>query len=498
MKYTILLTASLFSLFLFSFNLFAQAPAIQWQKALGGSSDEGQRGTIQQTSDGGYIIAGGTSSFDGDVTGNHGGTAPGGLDDFWVVKLDAAGSLQWQKALGGSEEDQAGGIRQTSDGGYIVAGETRSDDGDVTGLHNPPGPTSDVWVVKLNASGNILWQKTFGGSGGSAEASEIGQTSDGGYIVAASIHNLYNSGDVTGGHGFPGSGSDAWVLKLDASGNLQWQKALGGTYSESASSIQQTTDGGYIVTGSTSSNDGDVSGNHNIDALSSEPFDAWVVKLNASGNIQWQKALGGTGNDYANFVRQTGDGGYIVAAATGSNDGDVSGNHGGLTDGWVVKLSSTGSIQWQKALGGTDVDVMTSVLPTSDGSYVVGGHVHSNDGDVSGNHGADDIWVVKLNSIGNILWQKPMGGSRFDIGAAVQQTTDGGFIVAGQTTSNSGDVTGNHGATDFWVVKLGPVAPIPTLSEWGLIIFALLLLCTGAVAVWRARYQHSLPHKPVG
>ncbi|HPU47245.1 MAG TPA: hypothetical protein PLQ91_06455 [Bacteroidales bacterium] len=407
----------------------AQAPAIEWQKCLGGTSWDYAK-SIQQTSGGGFIVAGYTSSNDGDVSGNHGG------GDYWVVKLDSSGTIQWQKCLGGTDNDEAKSIQQTSDGGYIVAGETWSNDGDVSGNHG----YYDYWVVKLNSSGDILWQKCLGGTNVD-QAFSIQQTSDGGFIVAGGTFS--NDGDVSGNHGIV----DSWIVKLNSSGDIIWQKCFGGTDDDVAFSIQQTSDGGFIVAGGTFSNDGDVSGNHGI-------VDSWIVKLNSSGDIIWQKCFGGTDDDVATSIQQTSDGGFIVAGYTSSNDGDVSGNHGG-GDYWVVKLDSSGTIQWQKCLGGTDNDEAKSIQQTSDGGYIVAGETWSNDGDVSGNHGNSDYWVVKLNSSGDIEWQKCLGGTVKDIAKTIQQTSDGGFIVAGYTNSNDGDVSGIHGDYyDFWVVKL--------------------------------------------
>jgi hypothetical protein len=235
-------------------------------------------------------------------------------------------------------------------------------------------------------------------------------------------------------------------VKLSATGAIQWQKCLGGSGWDVATSIQQTSDGGFIVAGRTNSNDGDVTGNHGND-------DFWVVKLSATGEIQWQKSLGGSNDDWATSIQQTSDGGFIVAGSTDSNDGDVTGNHGN-DDFWVAKLSSTGAIQWQKSLGGSGDELAESTQQTSDGGFIVTGWTTSNDGDVTGNHGGKDFWVVKLSSTGAIQWQKSLGGSGTDVAESIQQTSDGGFIVAGYTASNDGDVTGNHGYDDFWVVKL--------------------------------------------
>jgi len=234
---------------------------------------------------------------------------------------------------------------------------------------------------------------------------------------------------------------------------IEWQKSLGGSANEKAHSIQQTFDGGFIITGWTRSNNGDVSGYHG--GGSCDAGDYWVVKLDAESpsSIVWQKCLGGSLGDAANSIQQTTDGGYVVVGFTNSNDGDVSGNHG-LSDYWVVKLDALGDIVWQKCLGGHSSDGASSIQQTTDGGYIVAGFTNSNDGDVSGNHGLSDYWVVKLNSSGSIEWQRCLGGSDYDGAYFIQQTTDSGYVIAGLSYSNDGDVSGNHGGEDYWVVKL--------------------------------------------
>ncbi len=391
--------------------------------------------SIQQTSDGGYIVAGVNNSNGGDVSGNHGEA------DAWIVKLNATGNIQWQKSLGGSGSDRANSISQTSDGGYIMAGYSLSYDGDVSGNHG----NGDYWIVKLNATGNIQWQKSLGGIDND-EAQSIQQTSDGGYIVAG--WSFSTDGDVSGNHG----SGDFWIVKLNATGNILWQKSLGGSGSDGAYSIRQTSDGGYIVSGYSRSNDGDVSGSHGN-------ADYWIVKLDATGNIQWQKSLGGSGDETTGLsIVQTTDGGYIVSGYSRSTDGDVSGNHGDA-DAWIVKLNATGSILWQKSLGGSGADGANYIQQTSDGGYIIAGVNSSNDGDVSGNHGKADYWIVKLNTTGDIQWQKSLGGSNDESAWYIGQTTDGGYIVVGWSLSNDGDVSGNHGKQDSWVVKLSKGCP---------------------------------------
>jgi hypothetical protein len=416
--------------FVLTLKCFSQAPDILWQKCFGGTSFD-YSSSITITPDGGYIFAGVSNSIDGDVFGNQGGY------DFSVVKLSNTGTIQWQKSLGGTLEDAASKIIPTSDGGYITVGYTDSNDGDVSGNHG----YRDAWVVKLSNLGAIQWQKCVGGGVNSDYLYSIVQTSDGGYVAAGGTYS--NDGDLSGNHG----AFDAWVIKLSNVGTVQWQKCLGGTSNDNAKSIVQTLDGGYIIAGYAGTNDGDISGNHGY-------RDSWIVKLSNLGDIQWQKCLGGSNNDEANYITQTLDGGYVVAGYADSNDGDVFDNHG-YRDAWVVKLSSLGTILWQKCLGGSNGDGADSLEITSDGGYVMACSTQSNDGDVSGNHGSRDAWVVKLSNLGIIQWQKCLGGSTSDVASSIALTQEGGYIIAGGTQSNDGDVLGNNGgANDAWIVKL--------------------------------------------
>ena len=422
--------------------------SIQWQKTFGGVRVDVAQ-SIQPTAGGGYIVAGNTNSQDGDVTGYHAGpfgcyqncfsqTICDYFPDGLVIKLSSTGVIQWQKALGGTAAENLLSIQPTPDGGYITSGLTYSNNGDVNGYHG--GNEADAWVVKLSSTGAIQWQKVLGGSTGCDFANEILFTPDGGYIIVG--HTDSFDGDVTSIIGE----RDVWIVKLNSSGAIQWQKTIGGTESDYAYTFKSTPDGGYIAAGYTYSNDGDVSGNHG-DA------DAWVIKLNSTGEIQWQKALGGSNEEIARSVQLTTDGGYIVAGSTKSNNGDVSGNQGDA-DAWIVKLNSSGGIQWQKSLGGSNEEIARSIQLMTDGGYIITGSAKSNDGNVSSNHGGQDTWIVRLSSSGTLLWQKSMGGTANDFANSIQLTTDGGYILAGQAISTNGDISGNHGSTDAWVIKL--------------------------------------------
>lgn len=410
------------SLLLFlSTTIFAQAPSIAWQKSLGGTGQE-YGYCIKQTNDGGYIMVGeSVSPVGGMITNNYGNY------DCWVVKMDNTGSVQWQKSLGGSGYDRGYSVQQTADGGYIIGGNTTSNNFDVTGHYGG----TDCWVVKLSNSGAIEWQKPLGGSS-EDEAFSIQQTTDGGYILCG--YTFSTNGAVT-------TPTGGWIVKLNSTGTIQWQKSAG----LFMNCIQQTTDGGYIAAGYTNTN-GPLGGN-----------DYQIVKLTSSGVIQWQKYYGGTSTDMAQSIQQTTDGGYIVAGRSDSSNTDVT-NNNGIDDFWVLKLNSLGALEWQKSLGGAFYDQAFSVQQTTDGGFVACGYTNSINGLVTGNHGDVDYWVVKLNNLGSVLWQKTLGGVGTDTAKSIQQTSDGGYIVAGTTGSWDGDVTTQYGDRDFWVVKLNPDA----------------------------------------
>lgn len=428
-------TASLFTcLFLILSKLvFAQTPAVQWQNCLGSSGyDAGY--SIRQTLDGGYIIAAISSdSIDGDVGNNN------GRSDFWIIKLNSNYTIQWQKNFGGSQDDMPFSIEQTSDRGYVIAGSTASNDGDVTNLKG----TIDFWVIKLDSLGNFQWQKTYGGSD-AEEARYIQQTSDNGFIVAGLTTSL--DGDVVGLHDVGFSWSDYWVIKLDSIGSLVWAKALGGYYEDYAYCVKQTQDQGYLIVGASQSVDGDVTGNHGN-------ADYWIVKLDSSGNLKWEKSLGGTGYDEARGITETINKSLLITGYSYSIDVDVVGNHG-LSDFWTVKLDSYGNVIWTKTYGGSGYDYADGIEGTVDGGYILVGSSGSSDGDVSENNGGSDAWMVKLDSLGNLEWEKVIGGTNGDIVHSVNQTTEGGYIIVGETGSNDIDISGNHGFFDVLVIKL--------------------------------------------
>jgi hypothetical protein len=348
-----------------------------------GGSHNDRGYSIQQTSDGGYIIAGETWSF-----------GAGGVD-VYLIKTDSAGNLLWQKTFGGSGWDRGWSVQQTADTGYIIAGDTWS----------PGVDEGDIYLIKTDSDGNLIWHKTFGGSKCDWQGS-VQKTTDGGYIIAGSTSS------------FGAGRDDVYLIKTDPNGNLLWQKTFGGSNWENGYSVQQTTDGGYIIGGKTYG-----AGYH----------DVYLVKADSAGNLQLQKTFGGSSEDEGHSVQQTTDGGYIIAGTTYSVGT-------GKTNVYLIKTDLNGNSQWEKTFGGSNREYGYSVQQTNEGGYIIAGTTYSAE--------YPDVYLIKADSAGNLEWEKTFGGSYDDYGHSVQQTSDGGFIIAG--------VTSSFGARDYdvYLIKL--------------------------------------------
>jgi hypothetical protein len=366
-----------------------------WDKTYGGTGEDWANALVH-TADGGYALAG------------------GGFAN--LIKTDAHGNAQWNKTYGRTGYDWANALVQTTDGGYALAGYTYS--------FGAGG--YDFWLVKTDAAGNIQWNKTYGGTDDEFAESLV-QTADGGYALAG----------YTGSLGTQGGDADFWLVKTDASGNMQWNKTYGGTYDDAAYALVQTSDGGYALAGSTLSSG--AGGN-----------DFWLVKTDASGNKQWNKTYGGPSGDVAYALVQTADVGYALAGITLSYGA-------GSADSWLVKTDASGNKQWDKTYGGTDWDEAYALVQTTDGGYALAGST----GYIAG---SADSWLVKTDASGNKQWDKTYGGTSYDQAYALVQTTDGGYALAGSTESFG---AGNR---DFWLVKTdaaGNIGGVESGLAWG-------------------------------
>lgn len=300
------------------------------------------------------------------------------------------------------------------------------------------------------AQPNLEWEKSYGGSGWE-RAWCIQQTTDAGYIVVGS--STSSDGDVESNNG----GTDYWILKLNAAGNLERKKNYGGAELDMAWSVQQTTDGGYIIVGSSKSNSNVVEKNG---------LSTWVLKLDMTGNLEWEKHYGKAGVYVGTSIQQTTDGGYVITGHAPSDDGDA-GRNIGEADYWILKLNKAGEIEWEKKHGGSGVDMAASIQQTKEGGYIIAGYARSNNGYLKESNGKHDYWILKLDTTGDIEWKKNYGGSGVDMATSIQQTTDGGYIVVGNTRSDDRDVGSNKGGFDCWVLKLDTAGNLEWKKSYG-------------------------------
>jgi hypothetical protein len=376
------------ALLLFQSISLAQAPDTLWTKTIGGTNDD-WGSSVKQTTDGGYIIAAST-----DPSGSF------FYYDVWLIKTNDSGDILWTKTFGGNHDDQARSVQQTDDGGYIVAGRT----------HSYGVAYYDVWLIKTDASGDTLWTKTFGG-GNIDWANSVIQTIDEGYIIVGETHSF--------GIGDP----DVWLIKTDALGDTLWTRRYGGSPGgEMGYSVQETTDGGYIIVGST-------------DSFGAGNDDVWLIKTDALGDTLWTRTFGGSHSDYGYSVQQTTDGGYILTGYTDlpfAQQDDI----------LLIKTDSSGDTLWMKRYDNWGQSYF--VQQTAEGEYIIVG------GTDSFGAGSHDVCLIKIDALGDTLWTRTFGGSDSDYGYSVQQTTDGGYILTGYTNSFGA------GFSDVWLIKTTP------------------------------------------
>lgn len=401
----------------------------------GGSKNESALSIIR-TTDAGYAILGFTQSNNGDVKNKTNESF-----DYWLLKFDANSTLQWQKNYGGTDDDRGSSIIQTLDGGYAILGYTKSNDGDITqnaGAH-------DFWILKLDSTGNIIWQKTFGFAGSDKGISLI-QSQDNGYLITG-VLDVTASGGMGNSKSFvkKHAGGDYWAIKLNADGEKQWSKFYGGTFTDTPYDGIQTEDNGFILVGSSDSNDVDIKNNKGS-------YDFWVIKISETGTLVWEKSFGGSEIDEARAITKTNDGNYLIVGDTRSSDLDVSTNHG-AADFWIIKISPDGVLLWEKTFGGSHFDAARSVTKTQDGGFVICGSSRSANGNLSTNHGQNDAWVIKIDNNANLEWQKSIGGPDVDLANDAIQLNDKSVIVVGESSSSNIDVPENKGFSDVLIFK---------------------------------------------
>ncbi|MBF4507808.1 T9SS type A sorting domain-containing protein [Flavobacterium sp. JLP] len=467
-----------FSLFL---PLFTYSQDILWEKSYGGTHAD-YLFDAQPTADYGFILAGSSVS---DKTGNKTDDNHGDLD-YWIWKMNEKGELDWQKSIGGNGFDLLQSIKGTKDGGFILAGTSSSGSGFQKG-EDCKGIT-DFWVIKLDASGGEQWQRTIGGNG-QDELLCAFQTKDGGYILGGSSSSnppslsntksdgkttatakadLYNKSEKSRGN------MDYWVVKLSKDGAIEWQKTYGGQYADLLRSMEQTTDNGFILAGYSNSPISGEKADNNKGA-----GDYWILKINDTGEIQWQKTYGADGDDQPYAIHQTIDGGYIIGG--NSNSTNALTPQGGIvsngTDLWLLKTDSEGAVDWSKTYDFGKVDILTSLVENLDHSFLIGGYAKTEAsksaagalakavGAGGDKDGVNDYIALKVDEKGEEIWTKTVGSSGEDILRKLIETRDGGYLMAGTSNSNSSkDKNSNIGSNDFWVVKLKDKAKIEKIK----------------------------------
>lgn len=404
-----------------------------------GGSGEDTAQSVIQTSDGGYAVLGYTNSTDGDLV-----EKALNVNDYWLLKFDLDGNLEWHKTYGGSKDDRGQSVIQTNDRGYAIVGYAMSDDGDGSnneGFH-------DNWILRLDASGNILWEKSFGFSGHD-HSYDVVQTSDGGFFFSGFLDVTSSGGEGNTGknpyltrHGV----GEFWGTRLDANGDLIWRRYFGGTNNDRSFGVVEANDGGLVMVGASESDDFDISN-------SKGSYDFWVVKVTAKGEMLWEKSFGGTGIDKAYAIVKTQDNAYAIVGNTFSIDTDISKNNG-ESDVWLIKVSDMGELLWEKTFGGTAFDAARGLGNTSDGGFVIAGNSKSLDGNATQNMGENDLWIIKTDSEGNVLFEKSFGGADLDFGFDALEDKSGNLVLVGESSTAFSPEMEHQGSTDLVILRI--------------------------------------------
>ncbi|MCE2613712.1 hypothetical protein LVD13_12075 [Flavobacteriaceae bacterium D16] len=404
-----------------------------------GGSGDDTAQSVIETTDGGYAVLGYTNSTDGDLHGK-----AQNVNDYWLLKLDSDGNLQWSKTYGGSKDDRGQAIIQTLDGGYAITGYAMSDDGDGSnnnGFH-------DNWILKLDAQGNLEWEKSFGFSGHD-HSYDLVQTTDGGFffvgfldITSALADGTYYKRNSLTRHGV----GEFWGTKIDASGNLEWRSYYGGTNNDRAHAVVEADDGGFVMAGFSESEDFDIS-------QSRGSYDFWVVKITMTGELVWERSFGGTGIEIAYDIAKTDNNSYLITGHTFSTDQDIA-SHNGEADSWLIHVNDQGDLIWENTYGGSLFDAAQSVANISDNQILIAGNAKSDALGEIPNSGENDMWIAKTDLQGQLLWQKTFGGSALDFGFDALEDQEQNLILVGSSDSPDFQGLDNKGGTDLIVIKL--------------------------------------------
>ena len=449
--------------FLLLLPLLMQSQNIQWEKSYGGKHAD-YLFDVQPTADYGFILAGSSLS---DKSGTKSENNQGDLD-YWVWKMDENGKPDWQKSLGGSGFDLLKSIKGTKDGGFILAGTSNSN----TGFHKKDSckGNTDFWVFKLNAKGDEQWQRTIGGTG-QEELLCAFQTTDGGYMLGGSSSSdatktttsknalTTSKKEMTNKSTNSRGNMDYWIVKLNPQGEVQWQQTYGGKYADVLRSMEQTQDGGYILGGySNSPQSGDKT------ETSIGIGDYWVVKIDNSGTIEWQRTYGGNGDNQLYVIHQTKDEGYLIGGNTNSTNSLTSkgGTVSNGTDFWLLKIDAKGNEDWSQTYDYGKVDILTSLVENKDHTFLIGGYAQNGATSEGGlalkkqqAKGINDYIALKIDAKGQEIWTQSVGSSGEDILRKLIETRDGGYLLAGTSNAASSlDKNSTIGSNDFWVVKL--------------------------------------------
>ncbi len=434
---------------------------------MGGKNNESAY-SVAELADGSLVIVGSTDSGkDGDITETKGGV------DMWVVKTNPQGKIEWSRCYGGSKDDVAADIIETNDGGILVVGITQSLDGDAAGN----GSRGGLLLLKIKSNGTLEWKKVIGSgiqagenaflkADGSSKPS-LKATKDGNFILAATRENNSNGNF---------KGYDFWLSKISPIGNVLWQKYHGSNQSDTVNEVIQTSDNGYLIIGGTDAQTGEFQGS------GKGFYDVYLVKTDANGVFQWQKAYGGSSYDTGYSLAETTDKGFLLVGETTSKDGDFQGNLG-LRDGFIIKTASDGKLLWKTLTGGIENDGINKLRKVGN-NYVGFGFSGSNFTDIKANSALPDFWMVNFTEAGVINSHRLWGGGDLDLARGGFPTKDGNFIMVGQTESIDGDIKQIKGNTDFWVIKVG--TPLPThIADFDVNLYNQL----NVLVAWEASYE---------